>query len=215
MIKRRVAAALATFALVLGGATAAQAASSEANEPAPESLGQQVSVSQDETTLDPATYEGTLIVATPEGDVYVDVAAGEAALFADRTDGSLESLPEQAQELIASQPQARIDAARADGGCGNWQNAVAGPGVYWESVNGCAVIGYNGYQRTYSWSNQGNMTICVQGRSGSNAWYTLGCAGPGGGHSDVAVPWGNVLNYTKVKGQSVSTVTTAAYVFWD
>lgn len=138
-----------------------------------------------EGQLDPATYEGELIIATDQGDVVVSVEAGEGALFINRPDGRLDSLSTKAAQIVEDTGVSVADAeagqlSQADIGilaaCGVWLNAVAGPGVYWESVDGCAVAGYPGYYREYSWANGSSMLICVQARgwNPSLTWYGLG-----------------------------------------
>lgn len=88
-------------------------------------------------------------------------------------------------------------------GCGETVRAVAGPGVWWNSVQGCAVIGYPGYSREYNWVNTSSGYICTNGRgytaSGVAGWYSTSCSG--GAH---LVPWGNTLAYTQMRGMSLS-----------
>lgn len=179
----------------------------------------QASTAPVEGQLDPATYEGALIVATDKGDVVVTVEAGEGTLFTNRADGNVDSLPAEAAEIVDNTGVSVADAesgrlSQSEMGtlasCGVWLNAVAGPGVYWETVDGCAVAGYPGYKREYSWDNKSDVLICAQGRgwNPSLTWYGLGCSYDGG---TASVPWGNSFAYTKVKAMSVSGVTGAGY----
>jgi hypothetical protein len=154
--------------------------------------------------LDPATYEGILVVVTDIGEFVVKVRKGEAALFLNRPDGKFSSLSEAAKEIIRRSMAPEID-------CGQWVRSVAGPGVYWDSIDGCAVAGYPGYVREYSWSNGSDMMVCVQGRGWNDSgaiWGSLGCSDQG---ATFGVHWGNSLAYTKVRGMSLSGVTGAAY----
>lgn len=169
--------------------------------------------------LDASTFQGNMVVATEGGDVVVSVDSGEAALFLDRPDGKLTSLSEDAAAIVEA---TGIAASDADAGrlstsevgilaaCGVTLNTLAGPGVYWNSVDGCAVAGYPGYKREYKWDNRSDVLICVQARGWNpgETWYGLGCSYSGGTQS---VNWGNSFAYTKVKGMSVSGVTGASY----
>lgn len=168
---------------------------------------------------DPSTYEGNIIVATDKGDVVVSVKAGEAALFLDRADGSLDSLPAKAAQIV-EQSGVSVEDARAGllsdadvgilAACGIWMNSVAGPGTYWTSVDGCAVAGYPGYYRGYTWSTGGTYLICAQARGWNPGatWYGIGCSSTGGGAS---VPWGNSFAYTKMRANSILTVFPTGY----
>ncbi|WP_139256736.1 hypothetical protein [Herbiconiux ginsengi] len=162
-------------------------------------------------TLDPLTYEGSVIVATTAGDVLTTVHAGElpevaASIRARVAAGTLD--PTTAGEADGVQPL-------KSGGCHDWANAVAGAFSYAESTTGCAVIGYPGYNRVYNWSNKSGVQLCVQAKSfkspGGMAWTAIGCQGG----KDVSVSWGNTFAYTQVRGQSLSSVTGAAYIWWD
>lgn len=93
---------------------------------------------QENGAIDPTTFEGPLVVATPSGaELVVDVRAGkalevaEAIQEADRQ-GSLDTLA--------------IRTSRT--GCGQKVRSVGGIANTWAtSVQGCAVIGYPGYRR--------------------------------------------------------------------
>ena len=154
--------------------------------------------------LDPATFSGAMEVATPYGNYLVDVEPGDAARVA-----------EKVREAAATGDAEAFGPPLAPGlSCGDRINSVAGPGTYWDSVNGCAVFGYPGYQRGYRWYNTSSVTICASGRGynskGAAGWYTAGCLS-GGASTTRMVPWGNVLSYTKMSALSVSTVTGASY----
>jgi hypothetical protein len=144
-----------------------------------------------------------MIVATPSGDVAVEVKAGDAERVATEVRAAAESGQGQ---RIASPESARA-------ACGIRQNAVASPFGYAESVDGCAVFGYEGYVRGYQWFNTSDVSICVDGRgyvSGVERWATVGCQSSGGSSTNM-VPWGNVLSYTKVRGLSLSGITGGSY----
>lgn len=151
--------------------------------------------------IDPATFEGPLVVATDTGDITVELTPGQASAFANRTDARIESLSSEAQGIIEHQ--------RVPDACGVWINAVAGPNVWWDSVDGCAVVGYPGYVRPYEWANATSITACVRARGWNpgEVWISIGCGGGG----SASIPWGNSLAYTKVSGMSLSGVTGAAY----
>ncbi|MCS5718823.1 hypothetical protein N1027_11825 [Herbiconiux sp. CPCC 205763] len=162
-------------------------------------------------TLDPLTYEGSVIVATTKGDVLTTVNAGElpevaASIRARVADGTLD--PETAGEAEG------VEQLKS-GGCHDWANAVAGAWSYAESTTGCAVIGYPGYDRVYNWSNKSGVQLCVQAKGfkspGGSYWAGIGCQGG----KDFYVPWGNTFAYTQVRGQALSWVTGAAYTWWD
>ena len=155
--------------------------------------------------LDPATFEGTLVVATPSGaEVAVDVRAGEAPFVADTIQaadaaGALASLPFRTSRAV---------------GCGQKVRSVAGiANTYATSVQGCAVIGYPGYRREYVWENTSDVSLCTKARgfNASNAptWYTTGC----GNGATFLVPWGNTLAYTQMQASSMSWATGAAYLW--
>lgn len=157
--------------------------------------------------IDPTTFAGTMIVATPTADVVVSVVAGDAEATARRIQTAVaEGGAESARELGSVMPPQT--------GCGDRQRSIAGMGTYIDSVDGCAVFGYDGYQRIYHWYNTtGNIGICASGRgySGSIAkWYSVGCISGGSDYS-ASVPWGNVLAYTKMSAMATSTVTGGTY----
>lgn len=198
--------ALATgsgMALILGSTMAANA-TGEASTPTVVPA-----VETEDGQLDPATYEGRLVVATEEGDIVVNVEPGEAEAFMNRDDGSVDALSPEATEIVES---GKVAARGA--GCNVWIDAVGGPNIWLETVDGCAVAGYAGYTLPMSWSNRSDVNLCVQGRgwtganSGTKTWKSLGC---GSGAADVKVPWGNSLAYTKARGMSTAVVTGAAY----
>lgn len=166
-----------------------------------------------EDGLDPATFEGPMIVATTQGEIVVDVSAGEALLFADRTDGDIASIPAQGRAILGEGSAAKSADAAADT-CSGWKMATSGAaGNYLESTQGCAVFGYEGYERPYSYQNESDYTLCVSARTGSNGWEEMGCSGPAGGAADVMVSWGNTLNYTKVKAASIAF--PGHYIWFD
>jgi len=191
-------------ALILGSTMTANAAESA------DFIGVAPVSNVEDAQLDPATYEGRLVVATEQGDIVVNVEAGEAQAFMDRENGSVEALSPEANEIIDGGSKMAARGA----GCNVWIDAVAGPNRWAETVDGCAVAGYAGYTLPMSWANKSDVNLCVQGRgwtgasSGTMTWKALGC---GSGAADVKVPWGNSLAYTKARGTSVSVVTGAAY----
>ena len=200
-------------ALTFGILPAAQAATPIAVRPT-ETLSEQA-----EGPLDPSTYEGNLIVATDQGDIVVSVEPGEASLFLDRADGKLNSLSPKAARIVEESGVSVLDAeagvlSEGDIGilaeCGIWMNSVAGPGVYWTSAYGCAVAGYNGYQRGYNWSTGGTYLICAQGRGWNPGatWYGAGCSSTGG---SALVPWGNTLAYTKMRANAIVAIFPIGY----
>ncbi|CAN5178496.1 hypothetical protein BH09ACT6_BH09ACT6_12120 [soil metagenome] len=155
-------------------------------------------------TLDPATYEGTMEVATPSGGVVVEVRAGEALEVAKRV-----------REAAAMGEADKYGTLLPAGvSCGDRVNSVAGPATYWDSIDGCAVFGYPGYQRGYRWFNTSSVTICASGRGynskGASGWYSAGCLS-GGASTTRMIPWGNVLAYTKMSAISISGATGGAY----
>lgn len=95
-----------------------------------------------------------------------------------------------------------------------WKNAVAGPGTYWTSANGCSIWGSVGFKKGYDVYNASDVNICSQGKgfnsAGTQGWYGFGCVGSGstGGGT---VAWGNVAANSQVRAQSGSLVTGAAY----
>lgn len=161
--------------------------------------------------LDENTYSGPVLVATIAGDVLVVVDAGElmavaARVRADVAAGTLDpSEGEAAQE---------VETFKA-GGCRDWANAVASPFGYAASTNGCAVIGYPGYQRIYNWNNGSDVQICVQAKAftstAGQTWSSIGCQG----NRDFSVSWGNTFAHTQVRGRSLSGATGASYIWWD
>jgi len=200
----RIAAAVAAAALISTVAVPAASAQSTGAEPTQD----QVAVSG---PLDPKTFAGKVLIATSAGEVLVSVDAGElldtaATLREDVAKGELTATSIKASNVVS---------AAASGGCSTWQNAVAGPGVSWNSTNGCAVFGYPGYKRQYSWQNQSDVSLCVMAKgwnaSAAAAWYTLTCSSGTFGQ----ILWGNVLAYTQVRGKSLSAITGAAYRWWD
>lgn len=157
-------------------------------------------------TLDPSTFEGPVLIATESGEYLTYVNSGELI-------NTAQSVRNDVAKGVEPAGATTDAAARAT--CGTWHNAVAGPSVWWTSVDGCAVFGYPGYVRYYSWENMSDVSACVQGKgwnsSGAATWTSLGCTD----NADVAVAWGNVLAYTQVKGVSISTVTGAAYQWFS
>jgi hypothetical protein len=152
--------------------------------------------------LDPATFEGTLVVAVPSGaEVVVNVKAGQAETVAAEiraadSDGTLSASPRSPRAV----------------GCGVQVRSVAYPTGYATSVKGCAVMGYPGYKREYKWEVTSDVNICTKGRgfASNNAatWFSTGCGG-----GSYSVPWGNVLAYTQMQGLSMSGLTGATYVW--
>lgn len=154
--------------------------------------------------IDPTTFSGNVIVATPQGEVVTHVITGQ--------------LEQRILDIrkAAAQGDLTTYATRTRGvGCGIWVYSIATPGGYGQSIDGCAVAGYPGYVRSYIWSNASDVTICTKGlgwSGGSAVWVATGCLGSSGqGQSGGNVAWGNVLAYTKMAGLSVSGVTGAAY----
>lgn len=203
----------AILALSLGVMPAANAATQ------PNSASEDSRAELADGQLDPSTYEGNMIVATDEGDIVVSVKAGEASLFLDREDGSLDSLTPEAAQIVDTSGIS-VEEAKAGrpsekdvgilAACGIWMNSVAGPGVYWESVDGCAVAGYPGYVRGYTWSTGGTYLICAQARGWSPGatWYGIGCSPTGGGAN---VPWGNSFAYTKMRANATVSIFGIGY----
>lgn len=194
---RSVLAATATAALVFAFAPAANAAPSTqvvATEEVP--VDHPVS-----GVLDPATFEGPVLIATTAGEIPITVKKGE-----------LLGKAKNVRAAVARGDSVQnLSNATALASCGSWHNAVALPTSYATSANGCAVAGYSGYTRPYSWSNQSDVTACVRGKGykGSTViWQGLGACNSA---NDVRVPWGNVLAYTQTSGRSLSGVTGAAY----
>ena len=78
------------------------------------------------------------------------------------------------------------------------------------SVQGCAVAGYPGYQREYSWSKTSDAGLCTKGKgfnsSNAGTWYSTACSS-----GNWTVPWGNVLAYTQLQGMSTAGVVGATY----
>ncbi|PZF10427.1 hypothetical protein DEI98_09240 [Curtobacterium sp. MCLR17_034] len=162
------------------------------------------SVSHMGGTLDPETYSGALLVATPEGDeVPVMVKSGEApeAIARIRTqavDGTLATSREMSAAAVS---------------CGVFVNAIASPFGYAVSPQGCAVAGYRGYQREYRWNNTSDVELCAQGKGFVNNGTTEVYQSTGCTSGAYSVSWGNSLAYTQMKGMSLSGVTGAAYQF--
>ena len=167
-------------------------------------------------SLDLATYAGTLDIATPNGEVIVTVKAGEGpAVTAQVRQNASNGVP-LARGVEAQQAAVTAIAAAT---CGSRLNEVAGVGYYAKSVQGCAVIGYPGYQREYDWFNTSDVGICALGNgynaSGTQGWYGIGCIDSGKSYYYYyyyySVPWGNTLAYTQVEAMSMSGVTGASY----
>jgi len=165
---------------------------------------EKVSVSHMGGSLDPETYSGALLVATPEGDeVPVMVNSGEAPEVIARI------RTESANGTLAASRDMSVAAVS----CGVFVNAVALPFSYSTSPQGCAVAGYPGYQREYRWNNTSDVELCTQGKGFVNngtleVYQSTGCTS--GAYS---VSWGNSLAYTQMKGMSLSGATGAAYQF--
>lgn len=110
------------------------------------------------------------------------------------------------QVLVDAQPLA---------GC-SWYNMVIPVGGAWyNSVNGCSLIGFDATSKHYyQWvvDPNSNGTACMQGRgykkvgvSWVEAYYGLGCGSNGSGNLTI----GNVITNAKVKGQSIGTTGTS------
>lgn len=104
-----------------------------------------------------------------------------------------------------SPAQARVSS------CEVWRNAVAIPGGYRNSVNGCALIGANNSVSViYAWTRTGGTSkskACVQGK-GFNAihapiWQNAGC-GTGG---STGIFWGNVAANKQIRSFASSGLT--------
>lgn len=167
--------------------------------------------------LDPETYEGVVAIATVRGDVYAYVESGELPGLA--AEVRQEIAGGATPDTLSAELTARLEDGimlRGGGTCSTWQQAVGGPGAWWTSTDGCAVFGYPGYSRWYEWRNQSDVNGCAKGRGYNNAviFYSLGCAGPGGG-GYAYLPWGNVLMITKAQGYSLSLLTGMGYIWWD
>ncbi len=198
-------------ALVGAGAIPASASTSD----------QGAAVTEISGVLDPSTFEGPVLVATPDGEVLVEVAAGELEEVAEEIRGDVAAgIITPSRNLAQGEAGALAEASpNTDvgilGTCSTWQNAVASPFGYALSGTGCAVFGYEGYERQYAWRNNSDVTACLQAlgfnSSGAQSWYSLGCTPTSG----VNVSWGNVLAYTQVRGLSVSGATGAGYSWWD
>lgn len=80
------------------------------------------------------------------------VERGEAELFIDRSDVSLQSLSPEAARVIENSVQTMA-------ACNGWIRSVARPFDFMKSQDGCAVVGYPGYVRQYVWQNSSDMTI--------------------------------------------------------
>jgi hypothetical protein len=157
--------------------------------------------------LNPATYSGPMVVATPLGDVVVTVAAGTATQVAHRVQAAVANgKPAALNQLISPAVS-----------CETWLNAVAGIDAYAASVQGCGVFGYPGYKRLYEYSNNSDVDISWKGQGYSatptRTWYAT-CSAEGGDGCGHSVPWGNVLGTTRVEGKSNSIVTGGAYT-WE
>ncbi|MCS5714552.1 hypothetical protein NVV95_08300 [Herbiconiux sp. CPCC 205716] len=159
--------------------------------------------------LDEDTYAGPVLIATTEGDVYVVVQAGELMTVAAQVRAEVAAGTLDPRELADETKELRA------GGCRDWANAVASPFGYAASTNGCAVIGYPGYTRTYNWNNGSDVQICVQAKAftspGVQSWSSIGCQG----NRDFAVAWGNTFAHNQVRGRSLSGATGASYIWWD
>lgn len=157
-----------------------------------------------DSPIDPDLFSGTVIVATPQGEVVTRVSAGQ-----------LEQRILDVRAAASNGDMTKYALKTKGVGCGVWVYSIASPGGYAQSIDGCAVAGYPGYVRTYNWSNASDVSVCTQGRgwNGSSAvWRSMGCIGwSGQGQSSGTVQWGNVLAYTKMSGLSASGVTGAAY----
>jgi hypothetical protein len=153
--------------------------------------------SEESHLLNPYVYGGELTVAVQNG--FVDV-------FAE---------PGQARAVIeAVREQPVLD--RPGASCvKQWRNAVAGPGTWYTSANGCAVAGYAGYQQRYTVSNGSDFDVCAQGKGwngGAPLWKGFGCVsapGTGGG----LVAWGNVLGYMQMKAISLGSPFPGGYMW--
>ncbi|WP_290474030.1 hypothetical protein [Leifsonia sp. 71-9] len=187
-------------AVLAGIGTIAGSASASATPPESEPSAIGVPGEAIDGALDPATFAGELIVAVPSGqDVVVTVEAGEAPSVIEEV---------QAADATGSpQSHGRVEQSRA--GCGETVRSVAGMFGYTTSVQGCAVAGYPGYQRSYSWSKTSDTSVCTKGKgfNGNNAtWYSTSCSS-----GSWSVPWGNVLAYTQMQGMSLAGVVGATY----
>jgi hypothetical protein len=156
--------------------------------------------------IDRATYAGALSIGLSEEEVVeVWVSSGGAPQAID----DAVSLGDAADGTSISRDVAPLATV-----CGTWKNAVAGPGAYWTSLNGCALAGNRGYRAGYTIANVSSVSICSQGKgynaAGTMGWYGLGCRGSGG-EGGGTVPWDNVLAYTQARGMSLSGVTGASY----
>jgi hypothetical protein len=164
----------------------------------------EVSVAQMGGPLDPETYSGAILVATPEGDeVPIMVESGEAPEAIARV---------RAQAATGTLAVSR-DMSIAAVECGKFVNGIASPFGYATSPQGCAVAGYPGYQRQYFWRNTSDVQLCTQGKGFVNngnleVYQSTGCTA--GAYS---VSWGNSLAYTQMKGMSLSGATGASYQF--
>jgi len=196
--------AAVTAALVVVGVSAlAVAPAANAETPTPQAAPVVTSDAAPQGALDPATFEGRLVVAVPSGhEVVVNVKAGEAP-----------AVVKQIQSADAAGKAQKLGQVVAPlAGCGENVRSLAGPFGYATSVQGCAVIGYPGYQREYHWYKESDVSICTHGKgfNSSNAatWYNTGCQ-----DGNWLVPWGNTLAYTQMQGLSLSGATGAAYVW--
>jgi hypothetical protein len=161
--------------------------------------------------LDPNTFAGPVQIATTKGEVIVNVKAG--------------GLPEAIIKVRTAVQNGTLDPSQPlpgdpTGSCDTWKTGTALIGGGWTtSLNGCAVVGYPGYVRPYSWANGSDVQGCVRAKGftpngtggGTQGWYTLGCVDS----NNVGVPWGNVLAYTQVQARSLSIATGMGYKWRD
>lgn len=156
--------------------------------------------------IDLDTFEGPLTIEVDGQLVEIDVEYGQA----EETVAAI-----RAGDLPATQ-SARSGAVVAPMAIcvDTWKNAVAGPGTYWTSANGCSIWGSNGFKKGYEVSNRSDVNLCAQGKgfnsAGTQSWYGFGCAS-GGSNIGGSVSWGNVVANSQTRAQSMSLVTGAAY----
>jgi hypothetical protein len=200
--KAALAAALAISVIgVIGFAAPANASPNAAPHAAP-------TTASTDGVLNPATYAGRMVVATPLGDVVVTVAAGQATEVA-----------HSIQAGVANGNTATLNAlVSPDTSCSTWIYDVATPFAYAASPNECAVFGYAGYTRQYTYANNSDITISFKGQGYTSTpaqhWYAT-CTVDGGDGCYHSVPWGNVLGTTRVEGEALSDGTGGAYAWLD